>query len=297
VSLRIRFVGLGCLFLVLCLRDAGAMAGELEDARAAAKRRDYATALSLWERLARNGDRAAQNDLGVLYRNGLGVTKDLARAADWFRSAAEQGDAKAQFSLGALYEYGWEGVSADRREAVRWMEKAAEQGHAMARARLQQLEGKPLQRAAGVVESDPPPSDGLTERSEREPTGSPPQRAAKEAVPRRKGVSADELTDAAWRGQLDRVRALIQLGLDADARDANGDTALARAASRGHAAIIEVLLAHGAQIDAPLPDDMSPIMLAAREGRDDTLETLIAHGADVRRSQRNGATALGWAAV
>jgi TPR repeat protein len=42
------------------------------------------------------GDAEAQNNLGMMYANGEGVTRDDKQAAFWFRKAAEQGYAKTQ---------------------------------------------------------------------------------------------------------------------------------------------------------------------------------------------------------
>jgi hypothetical protein len=66
-------------------------AGALEDANAAIKRRDYATALRLIRPLAEQGDANAQYNLGVFYDNGLGVPQDKVRAYMWFNLSAAQG--------------------------------------------------------------------------------------------------------------------------------------------------------------------------------------------------------------
>jgi uncharacterized protein len=104
-------------------------AGPLDDGFEAYQRGDYATALRLFRPLAEHGNPFAQFSLGVMYRKGQGVARDLRGAANWYRVAAEQGDALAQFSLGLMY-YGGEGVTQDHREAVKWFRLAAEQGDA-----------------------------------------------------------------------------------------------------------------------------------------------------------------------
>ena len=77
---------------------APAAAGPLEDADAAFKRRDYATAVRLIRPLAEQGDANAQYNLGVLYDNGLGVPQDKVRAYMWFALSAAQGkDGAAAF--------------------------------------------------------------------------------------------------------------------------------------------------------------------------------------------------------
>jgi len=78
---------------------------------------------------AENGDASAQNNLGVMYHTGLGITQDDKESVKWTRKAAEQGHAKAQYNLGWMYSKG-DGVLQDDKEAVKWYRKAAEQGHA-----------------------------------------------------------------------------------------------------------------------------------------------------------------------
>jgi TPR repeat protein len=87
--------------LSLVLADA-ARAATVEDAIAAYKRKDYASALSLFRSLAEAGDPRAQNDLGAMYSKGDGVPQDYAEAVKWHRRAAEQGYPQAQTNLGPL---------------------------------------------------------------------------------------------------------------------------------------------------------------------------------------------------
>lgn len=68
-----------------------AAAGPLDDADAAIKRRDYATAVRLIRPLAEQGDASAQYNLGVFYDNGLGVPQDKVRAYMWLNLSAAQG--------------------------------------------------------------------------------------------------------------------------------------------------------------------------------------------------------------
>ena len=84
---------------------------------------------------AEQGDAKAQNDLGLMYLEGRGVTQDETEAANWFRKAAEQGYVDAQHKLGWMYEWG-QGVLEDRAEAATWYRKAAEQGDAVAQYKL-----------------------------------------------------------------------------------------------------------------------------------------------------------------
>lgn len=81
-----------CVSLILLfLQSAPATAGPLEDANAAIKRRDYATAARIIRPEAERGDANAQYNLGLFYDNGLGVPQDHIRAYMWLSLAAAQG--------------------------------------------------------------------------------------------------------------------------------------------------------------------------------------------------------------
>ena len=77
---------------------------------------------------AEHGDAEAQYNLGRMYANGEGVTRNAAEAVRWFRLAADQGNVNAQYRLGAMYEDG-KGVPQNGVEAVGWYRLAADQGH------------------------------------------------------------------------------------------------------------------------------------------------------------------------
>ena len=81
---------LAAVLLVLRFAEPVA-AGPLEDADAALRRRDYATAVRLIRPLAEQGNANAQYNLGTFYDNGLGVPLDKVRAYMWFSLSAAQG--------------------------------------------------------------------------------------------------------------------------------------------------------------------------------------------------------------
>ena len=86
---------------------------------AAYNRSDYAEAMRQWKPLAEQGHADAQNNLGLMYDNGHGVSQDHAAAVRWYRLAAEQGVADAQRKLGFMYGAG-EGVPQDYAAAYMW---------------------------------------------------------------------------------------------------------------------------------------------------------------------------------
>ena len=114
------------VIVAVLLSATSAMAGALEDPRAAVERKDYATAFTLVRPLAEQGDAKAQTLLGELYGvYALGNGIDLAEAAKWYRRAADQGNAEAQWRLAQKYYF-----DEDYAQAVAWSRKAADQGHA-----------------------------------------------------------------------------------------------------------------------------------------------------------------------
>jgi TPR repeat protein len=110
---------------------------------------DYETAMREWRPLAEQGSAVAQNNLGVMYRDGKGVEQDYARAARWYQLAAKQGVAKAQYNLGVMYANG-QGVAQDYAEAARWYQLAANQGVAKAQHNL----GVMYANGNGVAQDD-----------------------------------------------------------------------------------------------------------------------------------------------
>src|SRR5262245_2712093 len=80
-----------CVILIVSFAEIVA-AGPLEDADAAVKKRDYATAVRIIRPLAERGDARAQYTLGVFYDNGLGVPQDRVTSYMWFDLSAAQGE-------------------------------------------------------------------------------------------------------------------------------------------------------------------------------------------------------------
>ena len=110
---------------------------------------------------AEAGSVPAQYNLGMLYNNGIGTTKDPQRALEWFEKSAISGDALASYKVGCYYDGQFPGVvpvdfekalqsklvsaragyslaqhdvgvayflKKDYGEAVKWLSAAAEQG-------------------------------------------------------------------------------------------------------------------------------------------------------------------------
>ena len=114
------------VLVLLLLTATSAFAADFDKGKKAYDKGDYKTALQEWKPLAEQGHAEAQHNLGNMYNDGEGVTKDNHQAVFWYRKSAEHGNAKAQFKLGYMYANGW-GVNKDDGRTEIWCRKAMEQ--------------------------------------------------------------------------------------------------------------------------------------------------------------------------
>lgn len=110
---------------VVSAGPAGA-ASNVDNGVAAFQRGHYAIAMRAWRGDADKGNAWAQNNIGYLYEQGLGVGQSYPEAMNWYKKAAAQNLPQAQFNIGTLYSYGY-GVEKNPREAVGWFRQAAKQ--------------------------------------------------------------------------------------------------------------------------------------------------------------------------
>lgn len=84
---------------------------------------DYTTAVTLWKTLAGQGDPVAQYNLGMLYRQGVGVAIDNTLSRYWLALAARQGlaEAYAQINTGSLAPAGKTAPVAQKSAAQDWL--------------------------------------------------------------------------------------------------------------------------------------------------------------------------------
>ena len=106
-------------------------AGDYERAFEALKNKDYEKAIYFFSFFASNGDSVAQYNMGVLYRDGHGVDKNVEVALSWFLLAADQQHMLANYATAKLLEqHKTLGVSQDRN--LHYYKEAAFLGHAIA---------------------------------------------------------------------------------------------------------------------------------------------------------------------
>ncbi len=91
------------------------------------------------EKAANRGIVSAQLKLGKIYLDGRGVAKDSGKARYWIERAAIEGNAEAQFLLGKMYHVGSD-IEANQGIARSWLEKAEHQGYESAVSLLRLIE-------------------------------------------------------------------------------------------------------------------------------------------------------------
>lgn len=137
-------------FYVLSVQPA---IGGFDDGTAAYEGGDYGRAFKEFKKMAEKGFAEAQNNLGAMYADGRGVSRDLTEAVKWYRKAAEQGSAVAQKNLAYMYINGL-GLPKDPVEAERWYRRAAEQGNAFAQNNLGAIYANGLGVAENPAEAE-----------------------------------------------------------------------------------------------------------------------------------------------
>lgn len=89
--------------------------------------KDLVKSFKWYEKANKQGWVSAQNNLGHMYLNGMGVRQDYFKALDLFRKAANRNDANAQIGLGIMYWKG-NGVRQNTEIAKEWFGKACDNG-------------------------------------------------------------------------------------------------------------------------------------------------------------------------
>lgn len=99
------------------------------------KRKDFDTALKIWEEEAKVKNDQAMANLGLMYLKGEGVQKDYTKAKEWFDEACKYDNDSANFNLALMYQTKI-GVEEDIEKAKEHFRRAVRKNHTQAAFRL-----------------------------------------------------------------------------------------------------------------------------------------------------------------
>jgi ankyrin repeat protein len=136
---------------------------------------------------------------------------------------------------------------------------------------------------------------GLCACAEPEPGSDQPTPEAARRFLKLRGYNIDDETflSAAKAGDEMAVNGFIAAGINPNAKDENGDTALTAAAARGDLQIARALLRDGADVNAVGRNNWTALLLAFEDERDEVAEALINQpGLDLKSENPSGMTAL-----
>ena len=105
----------------------------------------------------------------------------------------------------------------------------------------------------------------------------------------------ERLFAAAWEGDVEAVRGILNAGVDVNAEDMWGNTALYWAARNGRVAVVQLLVAEGAEVNAEDNHGYTPLIWAVKGRHLDIVQLLLEKGAEVNAEDNRGYTPLIWA--
>ncbi|MFQ5445165.1 MAG: tetratricopeptide repeat protein [Nitrospinales bacterium] len=98
-------------------------------AKKAAEDEDFKRAFKDWRLSAQQGYPEAQNALANSYFHGIGTPQDYREALKWYEKVPRQNDPEALQNMGYIYANGLGGVGKNLKKAFSLYLKAAQQGH------------------------------------------------------------------------------------------------------------------------------------------------------------------------
>jgi len=234
-SLSAKTCGLALALSALLAASPG-YAGGLEEARQAARARDFTRTAEILKPLAEAGNLEAQVTLAGLYRAGQGVEKNHEAAVRLLTLAAKAGDAGAQYQLGVMHENGW-GTPRDLAQAKKWFAEADKQGHPLAREKLRLMAKAP----------SPAPEPALLAAARAGNLAALESALLQsETLEYKDDTGRTAFFLAAVNRHFDAALKLAEAGADRDAQDRDGDTALIQLTREGDEVGVKQLLSMGA---------------------------------------------------
>lgn len=100
------------------------------------------------------------------------------------------------------------------------------------------------------------------------------------------------LINACFAGNLEQVNFLLEIGVDINCQNWNGDTAFNKACEQGHLNIAKILLEKGYDIDTKNRYGKTALILSIMTNKMSVTEFLVENGADINLQDEWGYTAL-----
>ncbi len=116
-------------------------------------------------------------------------------------------------------------------------------------------------------------------------------------IVQRRLFECSDIHKAAFEGDADCVKKLLEQGVDPNAKDVYGRTPLHLAVHAGHRGVVKLLLDYGADPDARDAAGQTPLHWAVAHGHADIEELLLESGADPNARDFAGNTPLHIAAM
>ncbi|MDE1153754.1 MAG: ankyrin repeat domain-containing protein [Micavibrio sp.] len=236
-------------------------------------RKKFQDDLQHWQQLADQESAEAQFEIGNLVAKGDGheISANRDEALKWYKLAANQGYQDAQEKLARIYEYR-EGVAQDWQEAYFWASLATlgtgghklpnNQNFALAEAPKHITPEQKLAVETRVREWRPVISPGIT------------------APITDTAALSERLLDAAYAGQTEMAKLLVERGADINSRNNGGNTPLMLAAMHGDVELIRYLSDKGADINAIGSGGWTALFMAAQGGHTEVAKVLLEKGID-----------------
>lgn len=101
-----------------------------------------------------------------------------------------------------------------------------------------------------------------------------------------------ELISASETGSLPEVKRLVEAGVEIDAQDSRGRTAVMAATHGNHPEVVEYLLSKGADVNIRDERSDNPLLYAGAEGLLEIVRLTLAAGADTKLTNRYGGIAI-----
>ena len=123
--------------------------------------------------------------------------------------------------------------------------------------------------------------------------GKSPEEARKELGALAIKYDSNSFIESVDNSDIVAVKLFLEAGMNADAKNDAGETALQAAVIEGHADIVKLLIKHDANVNAASDTgSVTPLHYAAGNGHADIVKLLIDHGADINVKDGGGYTPL-----